>query len=158
LELVLVAERQIAGAFQVLGHAVNVKANAGECVLQPLLDQADCQVRNVDADPSPTQFLCGMNGSAATAERVQHHVTLVARRSNDAFQQGQRLLGRIQAKLLAKNYGPALVNTVNLKHILGEVQTESRDLLAASVGMSGQDRPLRLWQQAEARERGRPFH
>ena len=58
-----------------------------EGVLEPFFDERNGEVRDVDADPLAVELLRGVNGRAATAERVEHHVAFVAAGGNDAFQQ-----------------------------------------------------------------------
>ena len=54
-----------------------------------------------------------------------------------------RRMGHLVAlELLAKHCAPTLINPVNLEHVLGEVQTDSRDLHSCLRSVSGQDRPL----------------
>ena len=47
---------------------------------------------DIDADPLPPQFLRGMNGGAAAAERIEHYVAFVGTGGDDPFEQGERLL------------------------------------------------------------------
>jgi hypothetical protein len=41
---------------------------------------------NIDTDPRAPQFLGGMNRCAATAERIEHKITWIARCVNEALQ------------------------------------------------------------------------
>ena len=66
-----------------------------EGVAQALLDQADGEVGDVDADPMPPEFLRRMDGGAAAAERVEHHVAGVGGGVDDAFEQGEGFLGGV---------------------------------------------------------------
>ena len=59
---------------------------------QPLLDQRNGYVRNVNANPCAAELLCCMDRGAAAAEWIKHHVARVRGGSNDAFQQSNRLL------------------------------------------------------------------
>ena len=68
------APGEVAGAGEVLRHAVGVEGDAGEGVAQALLDQADGEVGDVDADPLPPELLRRVHGGAAAAERVEHHL------------------------------------------------------------------------------------
>ena len=60
--------------------------------MQPVLDQTNSKVRNVDTYPLPLQLLCGNNRRPTAAERVKHRIAFVAASLNDALQQGKRLL------------------------------------------------------------------
>lgn len=74
-ELVILAPRgKVAGPGQVLRDAVGQELDAGKGIAQALFDQADGKVGDVDADPGPPEFLSRMNGGAATAERIKHHI------------------------------------------------------------------------------------
>src|SRR5690349_2554503 len=78
-------------------------------VSQPLADQIDGQICNVNADPLPAKFLGSINGGAAPAERVQNNVTFTTRGRDDALQQSKRLLSRI-----SKSFARTGVNGVNI--------------------------------------------
>ena len=56
------------------------------------VDQLDGLGRAVDADPAPPRVLGRRAGGGAPAERIQHHAALVARRPDDALQQGEGFL------------------------------------------------------------------
>ncbi len=57
-----------------------------ERIFQSALDQIDREIGDVDPDPLSTEFLRGVNGCAASAERIKHHVSGIARRADNAFQ------------------------------------------------------------------------
>ena len=57
---------------------MHLELDAGEGVLQPFLDQADREMRDVDPDPVAPELLRRVNGGAAAAERVEHDVAFVA--------------------------------------------------------------------------------
>ena len=119
LELVFVPRGEVARGVEVFGRAVDfvfqfggrarhsvravfglatfggqrtARPTCAEGVFEPFLDERNGEVRDVYADPLAVELLRGVNGCAATAERVEHHVAFVAAGGNDAFQQGQRLL------------------------------------------------------------------
>src|SRR6266498_3712387 len=50
---------------------------------KPVADQVDGEVGDVDPDPAATKTLCGCDGRATSAERVEHHIALVAARRDD---------------------------------------------------------------------------
>jgi len=52
-------------------------------------------IRHVDADPLPPQPLRHRDGGATPAIGVEHDITLVRRRANDAFEQGFGFLGGV---------------------------------------------------------------
>ncbi len=54
--------------------------------LEPQFHEADAEVRDVDADPCPTQLLRRRDGSSATAERIENNVAFVRRCLNYAFE------------------------------------------------------------------------
>ncbi len=78
-----------------------------EGVAQALFDQADGKVGDVDANPLSPEFFGGVDGGAAAAERVKHHVAGVGRGGDDAFEQSDRLLGGV-AKAFFANIGNPL--------------------------------------------------
>ena len=43
-----------------------------ESILQPMADESNRQVSNVDANPPPAESFCYGNGGAAAAERIKH--------------------------------------------------------------------------------------
>jgi hypothetical protein len=43
-------------------------------------------MRDVDSNPTAFELLGGMNGSAATAERIEDYIRFVAAGRDDAFQ------------------------------------------------------------------------
>ena len=77
-----------------------VKAHLREGVAQALLDQADGEVGDVDADPLPPELLRRVDGGAAAAERVEHHVAGVGGGGDDALEQGEGLLGGVAEAFL----------------------------------------------------------
>ena len=69
-------------------------------VLQAVLDEGNGELRHVNADPVAAEFLGGVNGRAAAAERVQHHVAGIAAGLDDPLQQRHRLLRRVAETFL----------------------------------------------------------
>jgi hypothetical protein len=55
---------------------------------EPVPDQVDGEIGHVDPHPATVEGLGCRDGRAAAAERVEHHVTLVAGRGDDAFKAG----------------------------------------------------------------------
>jgi hypothetical protein len=102
LELILVAGGQIAGSVQVLRGAVNLELDAREGIAQALLDQRDGEMRDVDADPLALELLGGVNGGAAAAERVEHHVAFVRGDREDALEEREGLFCRIPEALVSE--------------------------------------------------------
>ena len=73
------------------------------------------RLRDVDADPPPPQLLRRRDRRPAAAERVEHRVARVAAGEDDAFEQGERLLGRI-----SEAFGRHHVDWVNVRpNVLG---------------------------------------
>ena len=99
MELVLVALRKITRTFQVLGRAVDFVFNPRKGIVQPLLDQGDRKVRDINPDPAPIEFLCGVYGSAAPAKRIENNRFRLAGPRNYPFEQGKWFLGRIAETL-----------------------------------------------------------
>jgi hypothetical protein len=72
---------------------VGLELRLREGVAQPLLDQADGEVGDVDPDPPPPELLRRMHRVAAAAEGVEHEVAGIAGGGDDALEQGDGLLG-----------------------------------------------------------------
>jgi len=68
--LILVLRRERPRALKVFRGAVNVKPDAGEGIVQPLLDQGNSKVRDVNSGPLTAQLLRRVYGRPAAAERV----------------------------------------------------------------------------------------
>lgn len=90
LELMVFApRRKVAGGVDVLRDAVGGELDGRKGIAQALFDQADGKVGDVDADPLPPEFFRRMDGGAATAERVKHHIAGVGGGIEDAFKEGE---------------------------------------------------------------------
>lgn len=111
-----------------MGCAEHLKLQAGKRLLQPLFDQADGEVGDVNADPLAPQLLCGVDGGAAPAERIKHYVAGIAAGLNDALQQGQRLLGGV-----AEAFGGL---TKLAKYPLSHLEWELQALLPNNVSVA----------------------
>lgn len=85
MKLVLVPLCQIACAIQVFRRAVNVERDAGKCVTQPALNEADGKMCYVYADPCPAKLFGGMNRGSASAEWIEDGISLVAAGFDDPF-------------------------------------------------------------------------
>ena len=95
-KLVILAPRgKVFRARQVLRRAVGEELDIREGRAQTLFDQADGKMGDVDADPTTPKFLGGMDGGAAAAERVKHHIAGVGRGVEDAFKERDGLLGGV---------------------------------------------------------------
>src|SRR5437867_1055235 len=57
-----------------------------ESIAQSTLDQVDREIRDVDPDPLPVEFLRGVNGRTATAERIEHGIARIARGADDPLE------------------------------------------------------------------------
>src|SRR5258706_1777401 len=102
LQLVRVLPRERRGASLVRRIAYDVVALAGldsRCVLEALLDEADCEVGNVNSDPPALEPLRDRDGCSASAERIEHNSALIAARPDDALQERLRLLSRVAESL-----------------------------------------------------------
>ena len=71
-----------------------------EGVGEALLDEADGEVGNVDADPAAVEALGYLNGGAAAAEGVEDEVAFVGAGFDDAFEEGFGFLGGVAEALL----------------------------------------------------------
>ena len=89
LELVAVLLGQRLGAGNIGGFADDFVGTQiiAEGVVQAVPDQRDGQVGNVDADPAAVEPFRRGHRCTTPAERVQHHVALVAAGPDDALQQ-----------------------------------------------------------------------
>ena len=100
MELIGIGCRQLRGILGRRGLPDDLELGVlPEHVGQALAHQADGQVGDVDPDPLAAQLLGGGNGSPAAAEGVEHHVAGVGAGLDDAFQEGEGLLGRISKAL-----------------------------------------------------------
>jgi hypothetical protein len=88
LELVVLAALgEVAGAGEVLRGAVGGEGHLREGVAQALLDQADGEVGDVDADPLPSQLLRRtvvpqpQNGSSTTSPGLEEAATMRSSRA-----------------------------------------------------------------------------
>src|SRR5436190_17562067 len=71
-----------------------------ECVAQTTLDQIDREISDVDPNPLPAELLRGVNGRAASAERVEDHIAGIGRALNDPLKQCLWFLRRIAESFL----------------------------------------------------------
>ena len=71
-----------------------------EGVGEALLDEADGEVGDVDADPAAVEALRDLDGGAAAAEGVEDEVAFVGTGFDDAFEEGFGLLGGVAETLL----------------------------------------------------------
>ncbi len=110
--MILALRGKVAGGVDVLRDAVGGELDGGKGIAQALFDQADGKVGDVDANPLPTELFRRMDGGAAVAERVEHHIAGVRRGVEDALKEGDRFslgwrLRRSLAAASSKCKGPA---------------------------------------------------
>ena len=79
-----------AGAIGVLGHAMNLELRLREGIDQAAADERNGEMGDVDADPTAVQLLPGVNGRAAAAEGIEHHIAFVRGGRDDAFEESER--------------------------------------------------------------------
>jgi hypothetical protein len=79
---------------------VSVANLAAEAVAEALLDKADGEMGDVDADPAPAQALRDLDGGAAAAEGVEDDVAFVGAGANDAFEESFGFLRGVAEALL----------------------------------------------------------
>ena len=101
---------------------MNLKGNTRKGILQTFLDQRNGEMRDVDADPLPVQFMRRMHRGAAAAERIEHHVARVGRGGENTFEQGDGFLRGIAEAFLSlglhrNNVCPDISNWVSLLFI-----------------------------------------
>lgn len=96
-----VLRRQFASRVQILWYTNNIEFDLGESIDQPAADETDGKMCDINADPTPIQFLRRMNGRATTAERVKNKITLIGGGSNDSLKKRQRFLGRVTESFLS---------------------------------------------------------
>jgi hypothetical protein len=87
LELALIPLSQILSASKILRSAMNLELDFWKGVLQPPLNQADCQVCNINPNPTPIEFLRSVDGRAATTKGVKHCIAFIRRNRDHPFQQ-----------------------------------------------------------------------
>jgi hypothetical protein len=64
---------------------VGVANLVAEGVAESLLDEADGEMGDVDADPAAVEALRDLNGGAAAAEGIEDEVAFVGTGADDAF-------------------------------------------------------------------------
>ena len=75
LELEFVVLGQLTRAAEIGGLSLFFELDFfAEGIAQPALDQIDREIGDIDADPLPAEFLRRVNGGAASAKRIEHHV------------------------------------------------------------------------------------
>src|SRR5487761_76915 len=103
LELERVCFGQFSGARKVSGLTDDlIRADNGGAVriYETMLDEADGEIRDVDADPAAAKLLRRGHRGAATAEGVEDDITNVGSGAEDPLKERDRLLGRITQILL----------------------------------------------------------
>ena len=74
-----------------------------EGVGEALLDEADGEVGDVDADPAAVEALRDLDGGAAAAEGIENEVAFVGAGFDDAFEEGFGFLGGVAEALLRRD-------------------------------------------------------
>ena len=80
---------QYPGGSQIGGfadHVVGLRDVVAVRVFEPMSNEADSEVRNVDPDPSPFELLRRGDARSASAEWVADHVAFVAARVDNAIE------------------------------------------------------------------------
>src|ERR1019366_6485606 len=78
LELILVTISQVlcvGNRGRLADHLERLEDTVPEGVLQAMLDEGDCEVSNVDADPFASKSLSGCCGGSASTERIKDNVS-----------------------------------------------------------------------------------
>ena len=70
-------------------------------IFEPSLDEIDGEIGDINANPSPPEFVRRVNGGPAAAEGIEDDVALVGARFDDAFEERLRFLCRIAEALVA---------------------------------------------------------
>ena len=87
LELEFVELRKPLGALEIGRLTFLFKLDLfAERVLQPPLDQVDCEIGNIDPDPLASELLRSVNGCAASTEWIENNISGIAARADDAFE------------------------------------------------------------------------
>ena len=81
-------------------------------MLKTLDDEVDSYVRDVDADPLPFELLGRVDRRTASTKRIKNNGALSARRPDDPFQQGDRLL-----RWIPEAFGRARTKNLNLPNV-----------------------------------------
>ena len=103
LKLVFVFGGQLRGSgviCRLANYVIGLLDLRAKGIGEALLDEADGEVGNVDADPAAIEALRDLDGGAAAAERVEDYVAFVGTGFDDAFEEGFGLLGGIAEALL----------------------------------------------------------
>src|ERR1035437_3533559 len=74
--------------------------DARKRILQPLLNERNRKVGDIDSNPFALEFLGSVDARPATTERVEDDVALIRTCTDDSFKEGLRLLGRVSESLL----------------------------------------------------------
>jgi len=82
LELVVLGQLRCTGEVGWLTFLFKLNFFA-ERIAQTTLDQIDCKISDVDADPLTPEFLRGVDGCATTAKRIQNYITGITRYADD---------------------------------------------------------------------------
>jgi hypothetical protein len=114
LELVFVFGGEGGGSGVVGGFAndfVGLFDFGAVAIGEALLDEADGEVGDINANPAAIKALGGLDGGAATTEGIKDEVSLVGAGFEDAFEEGFGLLGGVAEAFLGlgidwENVGP----------------------------------------------------
>ena len=100
LEGVRVLIEQSLSAVVVLRQADDLELRgSAEGLGEAALDQVDGERSDIDADPLAAEFLGGVDGGAAAAERIEDDVAGIGRGGDDALEQGDGFLGGVAQAL-----------------------------------------------------------
>lgn len=89
LKLVFVLFRELYRSFKVCrfsDHLICFANFSTEGCIEAILDKANGEMGNVDADPAAVELLSDLNGSAAAAEWVENYVAFVRGGAENAFE------------------------------------------------------------------------
>ena len=78
LELILILVCQRSGSRQIFRRAMHVILDAGEGIVEPLFNERNREVGNVDAYPLPAKLLRCVNRGATAAEGVEDNIAFIA--------------------------------------------------------------------------------
>src|ERR1700733_13757045 len=102
---------------------MNVYRNGTECIAQPLLNERDREMCDINSNPLALKLLRCMNGRAASTKWIKNDIAFIRRGIDDTFQEPQGFLSWISKTLRAcasdgNKIGPDILQCHALQFVL----------------------------------------